>query len=127
VSDLSPHSYTVILDLLNEVADFLEDYADADGGPDGYRPNKAMSLGLRVEEEIARLVAAPSSSGPSRDGWKLVPTEATAEMVQAAEDRHVEGASYIAEGSIQFALWREVWRAMLAASPRATEDKGETP
>jgi hypothetical protein len=64
MSQTIPDSYTVILDLLNEVADFLEDYADADGGPDGYRPNKAMSLGLRVEEEIARLVASPSSSGP---------------------------------------------------------------
>jgi hypothetical protein len=64
-----PHSYTVILDLLNEVADFLEDYADADGGPDGYRPNKAMSLGLRVEEEVARL---NRSSGPSSDVERFV-------------------------------------------------------
>jgi hypothetical protein len=113
---------TETISLLEEVAEFLEGQADVRDGSDGPRPNRAMSLMAAVELTIERLKRS-SLRGPSRDGWKLVPTEATAEMVQAAEDRHVEGASYIAEGSIQFALWREVWRAMLAASPRATEEK----
>ena len=56
------------------------------------------------------------------EGWIVVPSEATAEMIQAAEDRQVEGASYIAETSIQFALWREVWRAMIAASPSGDKE-----
>lgn len=51
-------------------------------------------------------------------GWRLVPEEMTAEMVQAAEDRQIEGAGYIAENSIQFALWKEVWKAILTAAPR---------
>jgi hypothetical protein len=50
-------------------------------------------------------------------GWRLVPEEMTPEMVQAAEDRQIEGADYIAENSIQFALWREVYKAILAAAP----------
>jgi hypothetical protein len=49
----------------------------------------------------------------------LVPREATADMVQAMEDRHVEGATYIAENSIQFALWKEVWKAAILAAPLA--------
>jgi hypothetical protein len=44
-----------------------------------------------------------------------VPREATAEMVQAMEDRQIEGASYLNENSIQFALWKEVWKAAIVA------------
>ena len=51
------------------------------------------------------------------DNWQLVPKEATPEMVQAAEDRQVESAQCVYEGTIQFDLWRDVWKAMLAAAP----------
>jgi hypothetical protein len=51
------------------------------------------------------------------EGWRLVPKIPTAEMIQAMEDRQIEGASYIAENSIQYALWVEVWKAALIAAP----------
>jgi hypothetical protein len=46
----------------------------------------------------------------------MVPREPTAEMIQAMEDRQIEGASYIAENSVQYALWKEVWKAALSAA-----------
>lgn len=50
--------------------------------------------------------------------WILVPREPTAEMIQAMEDRQIEGATYISENSIQYALWKEVYKAMLLAVPQ---------
>ena len=52
-----------------------------------------------------------------RDQWILVPRDPTPEMIQAMEDRQIEGASYLAETSIQYALWKEVYAAMLKAVP----------
>jgi hypothetical protein len=51
--------------LLNELAELLEGYADADGIPSGggYHPNRAMVLLREVEEEIARLGATRSAEG----------------------------------------------------------------
>lgn len=43
--------------------------------------------------------------------------EPTPEMIQAAEDRFVEGSEYIAENSIQFALWLETLKAVNRAAP----------
>ena len=48
----------------------------------------------------------------------IVPEIPTPEMIQAMEDRMIEGATYIAENSVQYALWKEVYRAMLDAAPR---------
>ena len=50
--------------------------------------------------------------------WISVPRDPTSEMIQAMEDRMVEGASYIDENSIQYHLWIEVYRAMLRAAPK---------
>lgn len=58
-------------------------------------------------------------------GWVAVPREPTPEMIQAMEDRQVEGAGYIAENSIQYALWKEVWKAALSALPPAPAKEGE--
>jgi hypothetical protein len=110
------------LEIARRIKERCDAYASGQRGVGSDIPVGAVISALDALYHDVMAYAA-SRLGPSRDGWKLVPTEATAEMVQAAEDRHVEGASYIAEGSIQFALWREVWRAMLAASPRATEEK----
>lgn len=41
--------------LLEEVAEYLEPEMDADGTPDGYRPNRAMQLYTAVGQEIERL------------------------------------------------------------------------
>jgi hypothetical protein len=39
-------------------------------------------------------------------------------MIQAMEDRQIEGAAYIDENSIQYALWIEVWKAALQIAPK---------
>jgi hypothetical protein len=44
-----------LIGLLEDIAEFLEPQMDADGGPDGYKPNAAMSLYTRVEAEIVWL------------------------------------------------------------------------
>jgi hypothetical protein len=43
------------IDLLEEVAEFLEPYIDVRDGSDGPLPNKAMTLSAEVNGEIARL------------------------------------------------------------------------
>ena len=96
----SPHSYRAV------IAEMLKVY----GIP--FTDDNSRELAIESWEQQFRLC-----DGPDDSHWQLVPREATAEMVQAAEDRQVEGASYIAQNSIQFALWREVWRAMLDAAP----------
>jgi hypothetical protein len=60
-----PHSYGSTIDLLNEVAEFLEGQADVRDGAYGEQvPNQAMHLQNSVEREIERL---KRSSGPSRE------------------------------------------------------------
>jgi hypothetical protein len=50
---------TEIIDLLNDVAEFLEGQSDVDDGSYGEQvPNRAMSLLMAVEQEIERLKAA---------------------------------------------------------------------
>lgn len=73
-----------------------------------------------VEADIATrrsaLVKAPAPVVP--DGWKLVPVELT----QAMEDAHFQAH---AEAETVFADVREIWAAMLAASPSQPQAKGE--
>jgi rhamnose utilization protein RhaD (predicted bifunctional aldolase and dehydrogenase) len=59
-------SYGSTIDLLNEVAEFLEGQADVRDGSDGPRPNKAMELMARAEIEIERLKRA-SLRGPESE------------------------------------------------------------
>lgn len=73
---------------------------------------------IAIAAKIRALRAQPSGD------WVWVPREATAEMVQAMEDRQIEGASYIAENSIQFALWKEVWKAAITAALSAAKERG---
>jgi len=54
-------------------------------------------------------------------GWVSVPVEPTAEMIQAMNDRMHEGADYIAENSIEYALFAAVYKAMIAAAPHTGE------
>ena len=50
------------IDLLNELAEFLEGQQDVTDGSDGPRPNRAMSLLQAVDDEIRRLKnAAPQA------------------------------------------------------------------
>jgi hypothetical protein len=59
------------IDLLNEVAEFLEGQADVRDGSDGPRPNKAMELMARAEIEIERLKRA-SLRGPEDEACDLI-------------------------------------------------------
>ena len=59
-----------------------------------------------------------ANSSLDKSAFVLVPRDPTPEMIQAMEDRMVEGASYIAENSIVYHLWIEVYRAMLRAAPK---------
>lgn len=77
-------------------------------------------LMLLLASQYLGLVAPPG--GAMQAGMVMVPREPTPEMIQAMEDRQVEGASYIAENSIQYALWKEVYAAMISAAPSARED-----
>lgn len=80
--------------------------------PDGMATNG----GCRCRpDKFVRIIQRLRSLTP---GMVLVPEEPTPEMIQAMEDRQTEGATYIAENSIQYALWKEVWKAALAASRR---------
>lgn len=54
----------------------------------------------------------------SHHGWVSVPREPTREMIQAMEDRMVEGAQFLESNSIVYHLWIEVYRAMLRAAPK---------
>jgi hypothetical protein len=49
---------------------------------------------------------------------ELVPRDPTPEMIQAMENSMVEGATPLAESSIVYALWQEVYKAMLRAAPK---------
>jgi hypothetical protein len=58
---------TEIIDLLNDVAEFLEGQSDVDDGSYGEQvPNRAMSLLMAVEQEIERLNAAPQAKTDSK-------------------------------------------------------------
>lgn len=73
------------------------------------------SPGTVVTIEVDDLRALLSASKPAvaPEGWKLVPIEPTAEMVQAGlKEQEHETA-------------REIWEAMLAASPAAPAQSGE--
>jgi hypothetical protein len=66
-----PHSYGSTIDLLNDVAEFLEGQADVRDGSDGPRPNKAMELMARAEIEIERL-KRDSRRGPNDEANELM-------------------------------------------------------
>lgn len=52
-----------LIDLLNEIAEFLEMHYDADGSSEGYKPNHAMRLYIAVEEELERLKRSSATGG----------------------------------------------------------------
>lgn len=73
----APNSYSgAIIDILNEVAEFLEDRQDVVDGADGPRPNKAMSLLIEVEGMIDTLKRQSGPNGErmteerAREIWK---------------------------------------------------------
>lgn len=41
-----------LLQVLEEVRDVLDDYSDADGDSEGFRPNKAMSALMMVDDAL---------------------------------------------------------------------------
>ena len=51
-----------------------------------------------------------------------VPREPTEEMIQAWHDRMIEGASYVSRNSIEYALYVECYKAMLAAAELGKDD-----
>jgi hypothetical protein len=87
-------SYGSTIDLLNEVAEFLEGQADVRDGSDGPRPNKAMELMARAEIEIERLKRA-SLSGPSH---KPAAVEALKGVLDEIED-YLEQRQDVRDGS----------------------------
>lgn len=54
----------------------------------------------------------------SDHAWVSVPREPTREMIQAMENRMVEGSKFLDSRSIVYQLWIEVYRAMLRAAPK---------
>ncbi len=44
-----------LMQLLLDLYEFLDDQADADGDATGYKPNRAMSLQMRVEMAMNEL------------------------------------------------------------------------
>jgi hypothetical protein len=79
-----PHSYRSTIDLLNELAEFLGDYADVRDGAYGEQvPNQAMHLQNSVEREIERL---KRSSGPESEAL-----DALQWIINRAADRHPAG------------------------------------
>lgn len=79
-----PHSY--IADLLNEIAEYLEPEMDADGGPDGYKPNRAMQLHTAVEQQLQR-IQVYQQKNPLGGPAKVF--RAMAECIEAGDDYHV--------------------------------------
>jgi hypothetical protein len=70
MAESSANSYGSTIDLLNELAEFLGDYADVRDGAYGEQvPNQAMHLQSVVEREIERL---KRSSGPNDEAVKLL-------------------------------------------------------
>ncbi len=45
--------------LLVDLAEYLDQRADADHGPDGFIPNRAMVLGLEVDRALEELKSGP--------------------------------------------------------------------
>ncbi|HBC7418503.1 TPA: hypothetical protein KEY88_001161 [Serratia marcescens] len=104
---LPPHVYRDPLDMLQETA-------IAYGGTQQLRAQLSSALSIHVQPDHphtrAAMLAQPVSSGYKLpDGWKLVPVEPTAEMINAA----------LASGALSI---RTVYRAMLAAAPEGGND-----
>ena len=93
-----PHSYTV--DLLTDVAEFLDGQASADGTPDGYRPNRAMQLLQDVEQALER-IKVYQHKNPLGGPAKVF--EAMAACIRAGDDYHRVLAEY------GFALKQSIW------------------
>lgn len=81
-------------------------------------------LGQRARSKILEAAAALEAAQPP-EGCVVVPREPTPEMIQAWHDRHIEGADYIDQHSIEYALYVECYHAMLSAAPSAAQAKGE--
>lgn len=62
----------------------------------------------------------PSPAAFSPEGWKLVPVEATAAMVNALHHGTWEGEPDPKPGGVEYALWLQAYRVMLAAAPEYT-------
>jgi hypothetical protein len=88
MSQTIPDSYGSTIDLLNEVAEFLEGQADVRDGSYGEQvPNRAMSLMAEVELTIERL-KRDSRLGPSRElppGYVAIPLETLKKWKTALE------------------------------------------
>ena len=68
VPEMTLHKDSYLVDLLNDVAEFLEGQADVKDGSYGEpEPNRAMSLQTHVEQALERL---KRSSGPDSDDFK---------------------------------------------------------
>ena len=72
---------------------------------------------LHMTERRELVALSPEAPNCKADNQVMVPRKPTSEMIQAMENRMVEGAGYIDRNSIQYALWVEVYRAMLDAAP----------
>lgn len=105
---LAAHATTAVTDERRILIDALEAIAEGPGKWDAQRMTGCALSAL----DSYRLVASPPEPQAEREGWKLVPMEPTYAMLDAGG----RGAGY-ASGIAIPPLPREVWAAMLAASP----------
>ncbi len=72
-----------------------------------------------VATALAKLRAALANNpteGHIPKGWKLVPIEATEQMINAMDARYVEGGGNLNTRGIVYALWGETYKAALDAA-----------
>lgn len=78
-----------------------------------------MADAVRTAIAADRALQASHIAVPATDGWKLVPLEPTAEMLQAGQDTPVSESD---EDSLED--YKAVYRAMLAAAPHPQQIAG---
>jgi hypothetical protein len=119
------NSYGSTIDLLNEVAEFLGDYADVRDGSDGEQvPNHAMHLQSVVEREIERL---KRSSGPSHEDRVFCLEDALRPFAMQADTMyHLKDGDKVC--GMYVAWFRTAAQMMNEAADRssATHSEGET-
>lgn len=98
--------------VLQEMVNAMLAYEMDVGEPAPYKHRKMMMrAGHLLESHRAAMQAEPVTAATVPAGWKLVPVEPTAEMI----DAHVEG--------VQTGGMQKGYRAMLAAAPAAPEQE----
>ncbi len=102
-----PAEVTALLEALESMVDVCEGH-DFDGAPSDAHMEKARTA---ITTYRAALAATPAADAPT--GWKLVPMEPTAEMLESAGATDRDGTP---------ATYKTLYMAMVGASPAAAPD-----